>query len=176
MIVAVFAASAGAQLPPRPPIGIPSVAPDLVVTMSVPAEIPQTGTALVEITVNNPLTPGRSTPFGQIMSGSDVNGFNVVVRFAGFEPLTIQGDSGFQCGVAGGGGTLPATYAMCTGGVIGAGGVATIKVSVREHGSCETYCGPVYVDAFVDQGNDIAERSETNNRALGVADVINCIN
>jgi hypothetical protein len=175
LVLVAFAQRADAQRVPPRPIRIPFAPPDLVVVVNVPAQIQQSGQALVEIRVDNTLTPVSPTP-SRIMGGSAVNGVSVVVRFAGLEPLTVQGNSGFQCGLAGSGGTAPPTQVTCTGGAIPAGGTATISVSVKERGNCKIYCGPVYTDALVEPGNAIAERSKANNRDLGVTDVIDCVN
>ena len=162
-----------------PPITIPSAQLDLEVTVTAPAQIQQQGQESIQVRVANTLTPSSSSPgplgSGSPLGGSDANGVSVVVRFAGLEPRTVQGNGGLQCGLVGGSGTAPMTSATCTG-AIPAGGAATISISVNERGNCQIDCGPVYTDAIVDPGNTITERSETNNRALGVTDVIGCIN
>ena len=179
LVATAFALQVHAQRGPPGQVFIPSAPPDLVVTLDVPAEVQQSGSAAIQIRVDNTLTPvgyGRPSLGGSILGGSAVDDVHLLVRFAGLEPLLIQGDSGFQCGLAGGGGTTPPTYATCTGGKIGAGGTATIALRVKERGSCTASCGPVYTDAMVVSYTGPAERSKTNNRALGATDTVDCIN
>ena len=169
-VLVAFAHRADAQRGDVPPIVIPYATPDLVVGVKVPAKIQPSDQGPIEITVDNTLTAVRSTPFGDIMGGSAANGVSVDIQLRGLQVLAVQGDSGLQC-------SWSIWSVNCSAGAIPAGGRATITVSVKgTDGSCGVYCGALYTDAWVDRANAIVERSETNNRAIGVTDLFGCIN
>lgn len=148
--------------------------PDLEIAVTAPAQIAQSTQGSVQVRVNNtfaiiPSLGGRSG-----LAGSAVNGVDMYVRLVGLEAVAVQvqGSSSLQCALGWGNRSV-----SCWGGAIPAGGEVSISITVKEtFDQCRDYCSPVYIDAIVDGFNTIAERSETNNRALGVTDVINCIN
>lgn len=148
--------------------------PDLEIAVTAPAQIAQATQGTVQVKVDNPLVSVTSWGGGSTMLGSPAKGVNVSVRLVGLEAIAVQaqGSSGLQCALGWGNRTV-----YCWGGTVPAGGAASISITVRETGDeCRDYCSSVYVDAIVDGSNTIAERSETNNRALSVMDVINCLN
>ena len=90
--------------------------------------------------------------------------------------LPCEADSGFNCQPAGAGGTAPNTNVQCSAGAIAAGAASTLRVTVKVRGNLVHNCGLLDSDAFVDAGGAIAERSETNNRAIAVTDTTAFIN
>lgn len=148
--------------------------PDLEIAVTAPAQIAQATQGTVQVKVDNTLATVPSWGGGSTMVGSTAKGVGMYVRLVGLEAIAVQvqGSSGLQCALGWGNRSV-----SCWGGTLPAGGAASISITVKEtDDQCRDYCSPVYIDAIVDGFNTIAERSETNNRALGVMDVINCIN
>ncbi|HEX2735114.1 MAG TPA: hypothetical protein VHM70_26090 [Polyangiaceae bacterium] len=149
--------------------------PDLVIAVNAPATVNQLSPETITVRIDNvfqasPLPTLATTP---AVGSPGVNGVSARVLVEGFAIVSATGDSGFSCVL--GSGAAPMA-AWCSGGSIAAGATATLTLKVKHTGSCVNYCGPNYVDAMVDNSGSVAERSEANNRDVGVTDTVGCIN
>lgn len=158
------AAPADAQIK-RPKTSVP----DLVVTTSVnPTMDSGIGQVLATIKVSN--TEPSALPGQIVLPGTRVEGIHLTVHFTGLSPVLLSPDSGFHCWISNPGDVT------CDSGAVNPGATATVEIIAAAKGPCgdSLSCAPAYTDARVDA--PVPERSTTNNRALAVTDLINCIN